>query len=187
LQKVSKQSDNYRAAYVFSKSKNELSDEGELNNEIIQSIFKNKSFYLNKIKEELDEINENLEFKITSDFVKKDKYDMDVNAQLINIPEPSKATFSLSKSDVVLFFFLLEKSGIIQFNSDVDRNRLIESCFKYTELRNNNQKGQKFDITECNRDISNLRSQGRKVKNKNKNAASKLIKLINDKLNEVAF
>ena len=80
-----------------------------------------------------------------------------------------------------MFFYLLEKSGIIKFDKN-DRNKFIEYNFQYTDVRNNGKGDQPQPLTDIDRHFSIFKSHS--SLKENDKTKKKLIEKI-DKMKEI--
>jgi len=185
LQDLKCEVDKYRVSYVFANSKKQLSEMAEETELSIKHICTIQEKVLRMMKAELLEIAEYKGYQIASDFeLEIDYQNFDT---IINTHNKSKATFNLSKKDIVLLFYTLEKTGLITFENDVQRNRFIESNFKYTELRGNDNFGNTYDLKGVNEEISKLKSSVSKQITANNKAKENLIETIYDQIHNFNF
>lgn len=73
--------------------------------------------------------------------------------QLIN-----KATFNLSKTDSIMFIYMLEKCNLIKFESTSHRNSFIENNFNYSDLRNTQSDNKVLPMKGVAVDLANIKS-----------------------------
>jgi len=202
-EKIKKAKENHRVAFLFAKNKGQLSEMADATHERIQLILDFLLGLLGKWASQLRDIAEYRDFALSSDFkdavaetmgeksllAKNDSGKTEFTSTETNmvLPKSAKAIFNMSKKEVILFFYVLEKAGMISFESPVQRNLFIEENFKYTELRNTKGKNKSFDITDVNRDISILKGQDRKSLDANKKAKENFIFKLHEKLSGVNF
>lgn len=85
----------------------------------------------------------------------------------------NKATFNLSKTDSIMFIYMLEKCNLIKFESTSHRNSFIENNFNYSELRNINSENKELQMKGINSDFANIKSNDKEsLKRFNKNLES---------------
>jgi ADP-ribose pyrophosphatase YjhB (NUDIX family) len=75
----------------------------------------------------------------------------------------NKATFNLSRTDSIIFLYLLEKFNLLKFESTSQRNSFIEQNFNYTEYRNTGNASDENEniikeLTGINVEYSNVKS-----------------------------
>ncbi|MEO0037624.1 MAG: hypothetical protein RIQ59_835 [Bacteroidota bacterium] len=85
----------------------------------------------------------------------------------------NKVTFNLSKTDSIMFIYMLEKCNLIKFESTSHRNSFIENNFNYSELRNINSENKELQMKGINSDFANIKSNDKEsLKRFNKNLES---------------
>lgn len=107
-----------------------------------------------------------------------EKKDMKDSTNLIN-----KATFNLSRTDSIIFLYMLEKFNLLKFESTSQRNRFIEQNFNYTEYRNTENASDENEnivkeLTGINVEYSNVKS----VDKSNVKRYNKRLDLLKDKI-----
>ena len=187
--KINEANDTHRVSYVFSRSKSELSEMAESTHDDIAAILSGQLELLEKMKEELQDIAENVKFAISGDFDDKPNHEQTIDSSVqtgeIKFSKAGKAVCVASKVDIMLFFYLLEKAGLISFEDTVHRSKFIEENFQYTVLRNTKNKNEKMDINGVNVDMAKF--QDFTKKRKYTIAQTRLISKLYDKLRAVKF
>lgn len=90
-------------------------------------------------------------------------------------PKPTnRVVFSLGKKQVIIFIYVLEKSGIISFANEEHRRVFIEDNFSYTELRKNENEGRKLEMINVNSDIAKVK--GGHHSDENNNTLGRMVK-----------
>lgn len=107
-----------------------------------------------------------------------EKKDMKDSTNSIN-----KATFNLSRTDSIIFLYMLEKFNLLKFESTSQRNRFIEQNFNYTEYRNTENASDENEnivkeLTGINVEYSNVKS----VDKSNVKRYNKRLDLLKDKI-----
>ena len=95
----------------------------------------------------------------------------------------NKATFNLSKTDSIIFLYMLEKFNLLKFESTTQRNSFIEQNFNYTEYRNTGNTSDENEniakeLTGINVEYSNIKS----VVKSNVKRYNKRLDLLKDKI-----
>lgn len=107
-----------------------------------------------------------------------EKKDMKDSTNSIN-----KATFNLSRTDSIIFLYMLEKFNLLKFESTSQRNSFIEQNFNYTEYRNTGNASDENEnivkeLTGINVEYSNVKS----VDKSNVKRYNKRLDLLKDKI-----
>lgn len=85
----------------------------------------------------------------------------------------NKATFNLSKTDSLMFIYMLEKCNLINFESTSHRNSFIENNFNYSDLRNIQSENRVQPMKGVSVDLANIKSNDKpSLKRFNKNLES---------------
>jgi hypothetical protein len=85
----------------------------------------------------------------------------------------NKATFNLSKTDSIMFIYMLEKCNLIKFESTSHRNSFIENNFNYSDLRNIQSERKVQSMKGVGVDLANIKSNSKpSLKRFNKNLES---------------
>ena len=85
----------------------------------------------------------------------------------------NRATFNLSKTDSLMFIYMLEKCNLINFESTSHRNSFIEKNFNYSDLRNIQSENKVQPMKGVGVDIANIKSNDKpSLKRFNKNLES---------------
>ena len=95
----------------------------------------------------------------------------------------NKAIFNLSKTDSILFLYMLEKFNILKFESSSQRKSFIEQNFNYTEYRNIEMASDENEnivkkLTGINVEYSNIKS----IDKSNVKRYNKRLDLLKDKI-----
>lgn len=95
----------------------------------------------------------------------------------------NKATFNLSRTDSIIFLYMLEKFNLLKFESTSQRNSFIEQNFNYTEYRNTGNASDENEnivkeLTGINVEYSNVKS----VAKSNVKRYNKRLDLLKDKI-----
>ena len=186
------EADRYRVDFLYSAStidkstkQPKLSETAAETNVLITKIIEVQEKVLRIMKSQLLEIAEYKNYQISSDFnIELDYQDLDTNIDSLSL---AKATFNLSKKDVVLLFYTLEKTGLLAFENDVQRNKFIENNFNYTEIRENANKGKTFEIKSVNEEISKLKSSVPKQLKSNYSSKEELLSSIYEQIHNYDF
>ena len=90
-------------------------------------------------------------------------------------PKPTnRVVFSLGKKQVIIFIYVLEKSGIITFVDEEHRKVFIEDNFSYTEFRKNEKEGKILEMINVNSDIAKVK--GGHHSDENNNTLGRMVK-----------
>lgn len=85
----------------------------------------------------------------------------------------NRASFNLSKSDSIMFIYMLEKCNLIKFESLSHRNSFIEQNFNYSDLRNVQSENKVQPMKGVSVEFSNIKSNDKSsLKRFNKNLES---------------
>jgi hypothetical protein len=89
------------------------------------------------------------------------------------INENNRATFNLSKTDSLMFIYMLEKCNLLNFESDSHRNSFIEKNFNYYDLRKIQCDNKVQTMKGVGVDFANIKSNSKpSLKRFNKNLES---------------
>jgi hypothetical protein len=107
-----------------------------------------------------------------------------VTSQKANTPiqqntTPRRIVFSTSKTETLIFIYVLEQSGIIKFEDEKHLKSFIEEQLSYTENRNNPDKGKHLPMNDVSTDISKLKDFT------NGKARNRVLNKLNTKLSEI--
>ena len=85
----------------------------------------------------------------------------------------NRATFNLSKTDSLMFIYMLEKCNLLNFESDSHRNSFIEKNFNYYDLRKIQSDNKVQTMKGVGVDFANIKSNSKpSLKRFNKNLES---------------
>lgn len=115
---------------------------------------------LDRMKKDLLIYAELRDLIIDTDFTFKDEVPIGDGTGLINYGSSGKVTFKTNRIDALMFLYVLEASNLIEFESETQRHKFIESNFNYTELRNNVNKDKALPMKGVNSDFANFKSSG---------------------------
>jgi len=181
-------SDNHRVDYVFSKSKNELSDEAESTHEDIMSILATQNSVLLKIQLKLEEELEFVGFKTTADYQEEIvKQIPDLDTTTIPFGDSGRATFKMSKKESLMLIYILEKTNLIEFDGADQRRRFIENNFNFTEVRKNKDEGKSFPMIGISSEISKFKSLDRDELKSNNKTLTTLLERLNETIHLFEF
>jgi hypothetical protein len=178
---------NQLLRHAFIGSKKQLTDSnGASHNEILE-ILNAQHDLLDQLKRHLTILSEHSEFIIDSDFSDTTIEQIPKSTGLINFADVGKATFKMSKKEALMVLYVLEKTNLLAFDSELQRNKFIEQNFNYTEMRNNADKGNALQMKDVNSEMSNLHSPERNQIIANDKALKKLIKQLDETIMSFKF
>lgn len=166
--------------YLFNKIHEQQTDKIK---KIIKLLEHEIEFFTYKSNENLTINSTNI--KVTHNILEKsnpyEKKDMKDSTNSIN-----KVTFNLSKTDSILFLYMLEKFNILKFESSSQRKSFIEQNFNYTEYRNIGMASDENEnivkkLTGINVEYSNIKS----VDKSNVKRYNKRLDLLKDKIQSI--
>ena len=147
----------HRIHYLLSKRDGVLSEVASAAHDDILNIFSAQKIVLNQMLLKLYEVKDSLLTNTAEELIIVEPTES-VESNLIHFDGGGKVTFNLSKKETLMFFYVLEKEGIIQFESDEKRRIFLESNFNYTEQRNNPNRGNPIEITGAGSELANFKS-----------------------------
>lgn len=174
IDNLKNQKDTHRVAFVFTKSKGELSDEADQTHSDIVTIIDTQIRVLNKIVAQLENEVEFIDYALKKDY-QSDTADLEDNEIAFSAPE--KATFKLKKKDALMLLFLLEETNLIDFGDRLQKIKFIETNFNYTEMRQNHaEHGKTLPMKGTGKEFSNF------VSNDEINSNNQTLKVLLEKL-----
>ena len=97
-----------------------------------------------------------------------------------------RATFNLSKKESIMLLYILEKTGLLKFESEDQISKFVENNFCFTEIRENaGNNGKVSPIKDVRSEISVLRA--RHKSDINNKVLEKLLKKLNDTIHLFEF
>lgn len=173
-----------RVNYVLAKSKDEVGENAESTIDFIGSMLKIKKKTLSFIKSFLENEIKYFEYSTSEDY-KTFEDTKEPESDILISEKTEKVIFNLGKKEVIMFLYALEQTGIIKFNDEAHRKQFIENNLYYTEVRENENKGQIFSMIDTGSDFSVIKAPHHKGTN-NKSFERLLNKIFN-KLNDFEF
>lgn len=167
----------HRVNFLLQRKHKELSEDAESTHEDIRTVTATINSVLSKIQLKLENEIEFIGYKTNADYQSEsDKIDLDSS----NIPfsDSGRATFKMSKKESLLLLYVMEKEGLIEFESERQRIKFLESNFNYTEVRKNKNFDKAFPMAGVNSEISALKASHEA------NSNNKLLEKVLTKLNE---
>ncbi len=140
----------HRVSFVYSKAKNKLSEEALDTLDDILVRLQTEVEVLRKMRSLLKNVIKVLEIS-THSSGRPDDY-------LIPFKPVERATIKLPRLEAIMLLYALEKTNLITFVSEAQRNRFIEANFNFTEERNNKNKGKAIPIKNVNTDFADFKS-----------------------------
>jgi len=132
---------------------------------------------LNNIISIIEDERDNFDYRITADY--------EEILSFLTTPEikpeygtAGRATFTLSKKESIMLLYILEKTGLLKFESEEQISKFIENNFCFTEIRDNADKGKALLMKDVRSEISKLRAR------LNSDSNNKLLEKLLVKLNE---
>lgn len=113
---------------------------------------------------------------------KKESIDLDNKSTSINT---ERATFNLSKKESIMLLYILEKTGLLKFESEEQISKFIENNFCFTEMRDNADNGKALVMKDVRSEISKLRA--RLNSDSNNKILEKLLNKLNDTIHLFEF
>lgn len=136
ISNVNKDSLYQAVTYNYRKEKDLNSEENIIDFKDINTIISTQQAVLLKIKSKLEEELEFVDFRTSIDYQQQIETN-DFDSSNIPFTDLGRATFKMSKIEALMFLYVLEKEGLLQFENDIQRAKFIEGNFNYTEMREN--------------------------------------------------
>lgn len=189
VQQLKLSGDNHRVNFLFSESKNELSETAIFTHDDINSIISTQKLVLSKILNNLydkvDYLNSNVDSIVVNN-VENETVNFN-KADTCDIPfkNVGRATFKLNKKESLMLLYILEQEHLLEFESIEHRRLFIESNFNFTETRKNPNNGNALPMKGVSSELSDFSSYSERASN-NK-TLEKLLKKLNETIHLFEF